>query len=139
MEGRLPTAKSSYGVGGGIALVKTFDPMVLFGNFNYLRTFSREFADVTRLQPKDTFSTSLGYALALNDTLSLSTSVSGIFTSETTFTNAILQARKRFSLQLGLTALLKEGLSIEPTVSFDLNGPGDNVTIGVSLPYTFGL
>lgn len=139
LEGRLPTGRSSFGVGGGVALVKTFDPMVLFGNVTYLRTFSREFADVTRLQPEGTLSASLGYALALNDTLSLSASVAGTFTAETTFAQAMLRARKRFSLQLGLTALLKEGLPIEPTVSFDLNGPGDTVTLGVSLPYTFGL
>lgn len=139
LEGRLPTGRSSFGVGGGVALVKTFDPMVLFGNVTYLRTFSREFADVTRLQPQGALSASVGYALALNDTLSLSASVAGTFTSDTTFTQAMLRARKRFSLQLGLTALLKEGLPIEPTVSFDLNGPGDTVTLGVSLPYTFGL
>ncbi len=139
LEGRLPTGRSSFGVGGGITLVKTFDPMVLFGNITYLRTFSREFADVTRLQPEGTVSALFGYALALNDTLSLSASVSGTFTSETAFAQAILRARKRLSLQLGLTALLKEGLPIEPTVSFDLNGPGDTVTLGVSLPYTFGL
>jgi hypothetical protein len=139
VEGRIPTDENSYGVGGGVSLVKTIDPVVLFGSFNYLRTFSREFDDISRLQPEDTFNASLGYAVALNDTLSLSTSVSGVFTLETEFTNTVLRSRERFSLQVGLTSLLTKGLFIESTVSFDLNEPGDNVTIGVSLPYTFGL
>jgi hypothetical protein len=119
--------------------VKTVDPVVVFGNMTYLRTFSREFDNLARLQPADTWSASLGSAVALNDRLSLSTSVSGVFTAETTFSHVVLRARQRFSLQLGLTALLTARLYIEPTVSFGLNGPGDTVTIGVSLPYTFGL
>ena len=40
-------------------------------------------------------------------------------------------------MQLGLTAWLAKGLYIEPSVAFDLNGPGDSVVFGLTLPYTF--
>jgi hypothetical protein len=75
--------------------------------------------------------------LALNDTLTISTSVSGLFSSASTFTNARLLRQEIYSLQLGLTSYLAQGLYIEPSVSFGLSGPGDSVAFGVTLPYTF--
>ncbi len=137
IDGRIPTGDTSYAVGGGLALVKSIDPAVLFANANYRHTFSRDFADVTRLEPEERIDFTFGYALALNDTLTLSTAVSGLFTSKTTFDNAILRDRDSFSLQFALTSWLAKGLYIEPSVSFGLNGPGNSFAFGVSLPYTF--
>ncbi len=123
IEGRIPTSDTSFAVGGGLAFVKSIDPAVLFANANYRHTFSRDFADVTWLVPEHRIDASVGYALAINDTLTLSTTVSGLFTSETAFDSATLRAQELFSQQFGLTAWLAEGLYIEPTVSFALNGP----------------
>jgi excisionase family DNA binding protein len=135
--GNLPTGQTSYAIGGGVSLVKSFDPVVLFVTANYRHTFSRDFADITRLEPEDRFDVTLGYALALNGTLTISTSVSGLFSSANTFTNARLLRQEIYSLQLGLTSYLAQGLYIEPSVSFGLSGPGDSVAFGVTLPYTF--
>ncbi len=92
---------------------------------------------MTRLEPEDQVDFTFGYAFALNDTLTLSTAVSGLFTSETDFDNATLREQELFSLQFGLTSWIAEGLYIEPSVSFGLNGPGDSFAIGVTVPYTF--
>jgi excisionase family DNA binding protein len=135
--GHFPTGQTSYAVGGGLSVVKSFDPAVLFATANYRHTFSRDFSDITRLEPEDRFDVTLGYALALNDTLTISTSVSGLFSGATTFTNARLLRQEIYSLQLGLTSYLAQGLYIEPSVSFGLSGPGDSVAFGVTLPYTF--
>jgi excisionase family DNA binding protein len=139
LEGRIPTDDddSSYGVGGGVALVKSIDPVVLFANTNYLHTFSQDFDDVTRLEAEDRVGATLGYAYALNDTITLSTALDALFLSETDFDNATLRQQELFSLQFGLTSWLAKGLYIEPTVSYGLNGPGDSFAIGVTLPYTF--
>ncbi len=135
--GHVPTGQSSYAVGGGLSVVKSFDPVVLFATANYRHTFSRDYADVTRLEPEERFDVTLGYALALNDTLTISTSVSGLFSGASTFTNATLLRQDMYSLQLGLTSWLATGLYIEPSVSFGLSGPGNSVAFGVTLPYTF--
>jgi excisionase family DNA binding protein len=135
--GHVPTGQTSYAIGGGLSLVKSFDPVVLFATANYRHTFSRDYLDVTRLEPEERFDVTLGYALALNDTLTISTSVSGLFSGATTFTNATLLRQDIYSLQLGLTSWLARGLYIEPTVSFGLSGPGNSVAFGVTLPYTF--
>ncbi len=139
VDGRIPTDDddSSYAVGGGIALVKSIDPVVLFANTNYLHTFSQDFDDVTRLEAEDRVGATLGYAYALNDTITLSTALDALFLSETDFDNVTLRQQELFSLQFGLTSWLAKGLYIEPTVGYGLNGPGDSFVIGVTLPYTF--
>ena len=137
IRGHIPTGDTSYSVGGGLTFVKSYDPAVLFASTNYLHTFSRDFTDVTRLEPEDQADFTLGYAFALNDTLTLSASVSGLFTFETEFDNATLSQQELFSMQFGLTSWLAKGLYIEPTVSFGLNGPGDSFAFGVTVPYTF--
>lgn len=138
LEGQAPTNQHrAYGAGGGIALTKSIDPAVLFGNFSYLHTFSEESENLNELQAKHTFSGSLGIAYALNDTLMLSTAISGLFSPRTTFASAMLPSMERYSLQFGLTSLLTERLYIEPTVSFGLNGTSSDVAFGISIPYTF--
>jgi len=139
LNGRIPTDDdhSSYALGGGIALVKSIDPVVLFANTNYLHTFSRDFDDVTRLEPEDRIDATVGYAYALNDTITLSTSLSGLFLSETEFDTVTFRQQNLFSLQFGMTSWLAEGLYIEPSVSFGLNGPGDSFAVGATLAYTF--
>ena len=135
--GHIPVGQTSYAIGGGLSVVKSFDPVVLFATANYRHTFSRDYLDITRLEPEERFDLTLGYALALNDTLTISTSVSGLFSGATTFSNATLLRQDIYSLQLGLTSWLAAGLYIEPTVSFGLSGPGNSVAFGVTLPYTF--
>ena len=137
LETAIPTGDSSFSLGGGVALVKSYDPVVLFANANYSHSFARDFADVSLLVAEDRLDTTLGFAFALNDTLTLSSALSGVFTGETRFTNATLRRRESFSLQFGLTSLLSAGFYIEPTVSFNLNGDGNDVVIGLSMPYTF--
>lgn len=137
IDGRIPTGDTSWGVGGGLALVKSIDPVVLFANANYRHTFSRDFSDLSRLEPEDRFDVSMGYALALNDTLTISTSVSGVFSGATSFDNATLRQQDSYSLSLGLTSWLAKGLYIEPSVSFGLSGPSDSVSFGVTVPYSF--
>jgi hypothetical protein len=139
LDGRIPTDDdhSSYAAGGGIALVKSIDPVVLFANTQYRHTFSRDFDDISRLEPENRLDVSLGYAFAINDTLSFNTTLSGVFTGESRFDGGTLRRDELFTLQFGLTSWLAEGLYLEPTVGFRLNGPGDAFFIGLTLPYSF--
>ncbi len=136
LSGSIPTGDTSDALGAGLAFVKSIDPVALFATINYTHTFSEDFADVTLLEPEDRLNLSFGFALAVNDTLSLSTSISGVFTGATAFTNAELRQQDSYSLGFGLTSWLARGLYIEPSVSFRLGGPGDNFAFGISL-FTF--
>ena len=128
--GKSTTAKSEI-------RVKSVDPAVLFASANYRHTFSRDFSDVTRLEPETSFDVLMGYGLALNDTLAISTAVSSLFIGTTAFDNATLRQSDIFSLRFALTSWLAEGLYVEPSVSFALNGLGNSFAWGVTMPYAF--
>ncbi len=134
---QVPTGNASTAVGTGLVLVKSVDPVVLFANANYFRTFGREVAAATRLQAKNRVDLSMGYGLALNDTIAISMAVSGVFTGSVTLDDATLRQPSRFSVRFGLTSWLGKGLYIEPSVSFGLAGPGESFAFGVTLPYAF--
>ena len=138
-EGSIPTGESSYSLGGGVTLVKSFDPSVLFGSLDYRHTFSRDFSDITRLQPRDRIEAQVGYAFALNDTVILNTALSGVFNRKTVFANALFRQSEIFNLRMGLTARMSRRLFVQPSVSYRLNGTGNGVVFGLNFPYTFGL
>jgi hypothetical protein len=137
MDARVPTGDSAYGLGGGLVLVKSVDPVVLFASANYSYMFSRMLSDGMRLGPANRFDVSVGYGLALNDTLAISAAVSGLFAGSTVLDSAISRQPDSFSGSFALTSWLAEGLYIEPSVSFGLSGPGASVAFGVTIPYTF--
>ncbi len=136
LSGQVPIDHGSKGIGGGVAFSKSLDPAVLFGSFNYRHLYIDKDVDIDRLQAKNTYSTNLGIAYALNDSLTLSTAVAGVFEDSTRTDTAKLPSQQNYSLQLGLTSWLTKGLYIEPTVSFSLNG-NNSVTFGLQVPYTF--
>ena len=136
LTAHIPTGDSSYAIGGGLGFVKSFDPVALFTSVNYTRTFSEDFSDIARLEPKHRLDTNVGFALALNDTHSLSGSLSAVFTGATRFPNATLRQQDAFSLGFGLTSRVSPGVYLEPAVSIGLGGVADGFAFGVSI-FTF--
>lgn len=140
VNGIVPTRDSPWGIGGSIALTKSLDPAVLFANIGFQHYFNDSVRALPRLQPEDQVNATAGIAYALNDTLTLSTSIAGVFSAQTRFSNGlVLPAQERYSLRFALTAFLTDGLFIEPSVSFGLNGNSSDVTFGLNLPYTFDI
>jgi hypothetical protein len=140
IDGSIPTDQRAYGIGGSLALTKSFDPAVLFLNVGYRHFFNSQSYEPARLTADEQFNTTAGIAYALNDTLTLSTSLSGVFFSRSHLQEGFtLPAREFYSLQFGLTSYLTKGLFVEPFVNFGLNGDSSDVTIGLNLPYTFDL
>jgi hypothetical protein len=148
--GQIDTGDGASGVGGGLAFIKSLDPAVLFVNFNYRHLFrDSPFVNLARRLPEaeDTFDASVGYAFALNDSLTLNAAVLGTFTRRAQFQTALaptgrritllLPSRERLSLQIGLTSLITKKFYIEPNVNFSLTGTGSDTSVGLNLPYTF--
>jgi hypothetical protein len=129
--------ESPYVVGGGLVLVKSIDPVVLFAGSTYRYGLRRDLPGGARLAPGDAFAVSLGYGLALNDAIAISTAASGVFT-KASFTEDVNTGRaETFTLRFALTSALARGLYIEPSVSIGLSGPGQSFTMGVTLPLAF--
>jgi excisionase family DNA binding protein len=137
VDGQVPVGARPSDIGAGLILVKSVDPVVLFTSASLLHTFARDLPGGGRTGPDDGVAVSMGYGLALNDTLAISASVSGLFAGGAVFNNTVQRQPDTFIGRFGLTSWLAEGLYIEPSVSFGLSGPGQNVTFGVTLPYAF--
>ncbi len=137
VDARIPTGKTSPALGAAVSLIKSVDPVVLFGTLGYRHTFSREFQEPARLEPRDRVDFTLGYSFALNDTLSINSAISNSFARATTFSNAELRSSNAASLQLGMTARIAKGLYLQPSVGFRLNGPTRGYTLGLNMPITF--
>jgi len=134
-QGVVPTNGSNgYGAGGGLALVKSVDPVALFASANYLHTFSSEPNFAGEIQADDTIIATAGYSFALNDSLAIGTAFSGTFAR---FEDPGETWEDIYSLRFSLTSLLDNGLYIEPSVAFSLNDQDSQVVFGVTLPYTF--
>lgn len=79
---RLSTGSGVWGAAAGMSVLKTIDPMVVFGSFTYFHNFEHHFGDIDeaigdqpgRARLGDAFQYGLGVAFALNDRTSLSTS-----------------------------------------------------------------
>ena len=127
----------SYALGGGVSLVKSIDPVVLFGSASYGYGFRRIVPDGAPLAERHSFAVSLGYGLALNDTVAISTAASGVFTRASVFENIRSGQSESFSVRFALTSALAGGLYIEPSVTVGLSGPGQSFTMGVTLPFAF--
>ena len=120
-----------------MSLVKSIDPVVLFAGASYGHGFRHTPPDGTPLAPRNSFAVSLGYGLALNDTIAISTAASGVFTRASVFENVPSGQSESFSVRFALTSALARGLYIEPSVTVGLSGPGQSFTMGLTLPLAF--
>lgn len=134
---QIPTGDDPYALSGGVVLVKSLDPVALFAGSNYRRSLARELDGGRRLEPAHSVDVSLGYGLALNDRLAISTVASALFARAVALQRAESRRTDSFSLRFALTSSLAKGLYIEPSVSFGLSGPGQSFSMGVTLPYSF--
>jgi excisionase family DNA binding protein len=138
LSGQVPTEELPAAAGAGVVVIKSVDPVVLFANANYFRAFRKESGELAaRFRSADVVDLAMGYGLGLNDTVAISMAVSGAFARTTTLEGVTSRRPSIFGVRFGLTAWLAQGLYIEPSVSFGLTGPGDTVTLGVTLPYAF--
>ena len=134
---RFPTHDSSYALTAGVAAVKSVDPVVLFASVSYSDTMGNAATTEVRLEPVATVGTSVGYGMALNDTLAISTTFSGLFTGSANLNGVAQRRAQSFAGRFALTSRLATGLYIEPSVTFGISGPGESVAFGVTIPYSF--
>ena len=137
LDARIPTRDTSPALGTAITLVKSVDPAVLFGTLGYRHTFSRNFSDTNRLEPRHRFDLTLGLAVAINDTLSFNSALATTFNRATTLGATRLLQTTATALQLGMTTRVARGVYLQPFTSFRLSGPGTGFSLGLNIPVTF--
>ena len=139
VDAMVPTGPGDSGLGTGITLSKSYDPLVLFGGVSYMRGMSVDLGDARRVLAQNNWRTTLGYAYAVNESLALNSSFASSYRSPTSATSpgTTQAARERHQLQFGMTWLVERGLFIEPSVAFAVGTSSPDVAVSLHVPYTF--
>ena len=150
---KLPTGTGFWNITAGVSVLKTYDPVVLFGSLSYTYNIARSFADISSVagqtQPAtvklgDIIQFGGGVALAFSDKDSASIS----------YTMALEPASKTrqpgdsyvkvpgsettaSALNFGLNHVVNKHLTINGSVSVGLTPDAPNFVVGVRFPYTF--
>lgn len=134
----LPTGPGDKGLGAGVILAKSYDPLVLFAGLSYLHGYAIEPSDSRRQIASHNWRLTLGYTYALNDTIALNSLFVGNYRSDETPSGGQLRpSHERYLLQFGMTWMLGRGLFVEPAVAIGLGGAAPDFTFSMNFPYTF--
>ena len=155
---RLSTGSGVWGAAAGVSVLKTIDPMVVFGSFTYFHNFKRHFPDLSEAiddQPGEAklggaFQYALGVAFALNDRSSLNTSFTQRFvrhsmlrldptdpTEEATWQTIVGSQANVGVLNIGATFSLSDRLTLLSNLAIGITQDAPDMTFMVRLPYQF--
>lgn len=138
LDSVVPSGPGDQGVGGGLVLSKSYDPVVLFAGLSYLHGLSIDAADSRRSLAQHNVGLSLGYTYALNDVLAHNIVFVGTYrNSRSPDGVSIPPPRERYQLQFGVTWMLARGLFIEPAVALRVGSDRPDVTLSLNVPYSF--
>jgi hypothetical protein len=138
----------NWNLGAGITLVKTIDPVVLFGRVGYTWTLDTKDDVLTGIDlrparatrnPGDIIEYRAGLGFSLNDRVSFNFAVDGAYVGSTK-----LDGRKQrdsslelLTLSLSTTVLVTNRLFVEPLVGVGLTDDSFDTFVGIRLPYRF--
>ena len=152
IPGRLSYGTGVYGASAGVSVLKTLDPMIVFGSLTYFHNFARAFDDIDEIpgnQPGnvklgDAYQFGGGLAFALNDKSSISMSYTQRIVERTRLTPDDQDARVVVGSQanvalvnLGATFSLAENVALVANVGVGLTDDSPDMAISVRIPYRF--
>ncbi|HTH73896.1 MAG TPA: hypothetical protein VL635_05770 [Trinickia sp.] len=150
---KLPTGTGFWNVTAGVSVLKTYDPVVLFGSLSYTYNLARSFADVSSVEGQttpakvklgDIIQWGAGVALAFSEKDSASVSYTMAIEPESE-TQAPGQGWQKVpgsetvaaAVNFGLNHVVNKHLTINGSVSIGLTPDAPNFVVGVRFPYTF--
>lgn len=150
---KLPTGTGFWNVTAGLSVLKTYDPVVLFGSLSYTYNISRSFADISSVigqtEPADVKLGDIiqfggGVALAFSDKDSASISYTMAIEPQSktkvpggSWTGVPGSETTASVLNFGLNHVVNKHLTINGAVSIGLTPDAPNFVVGVRFPYTF--
>lgn len=152
VPGNLSFGTGVWSTSAGVSVLKSIDPMVVFGSATYFRNWKESFADIDEAagdQPGtanigDAFQYGAGVAFALNERSSLSTSFTQRFVQKTKLRRMGQEWQKVVGsqanvalLNFGATFSLDERTSLQATASIGMTDDAPDMVVGVRVPYVF--
>lgn len=134
LDGVVPSGPGESAVGGGIAITRSYDPVILFCGASYLHGF--------RARPDDQLARhnvgfNAGVAFAMNESVAVTGQVVGAIRNFAAPPGGARPLREQYRLQLGATLLVTSRLFVEPTVAVAVGTASPDVTFGLNLPWSF--
>lgn len=149
----LPTGNGVWALTGGLSMVKTVDPAVLFANVAYTHNFEQDFSDISPTPDEkakgtvrlgDWFQYGLGTAFALNEKMSLSLSFSHLIAQKSrikrdgeSFSSITGSDASAGYFNVGMTYAYDEDLTIVPNLAIGLTPDAPDFTFSLRFPYYF--
>ncbi len=150
---KLPTGTGFWNVTAGVSVLKTYDPVVLFGSLSYTYNLARSFSDISSVQGQaapakvklgDIIQWGAGVALAFSEKDSASVSYT-MAIEPASKTQAPGQGWQKVpgsetmaaAVNFGLNHVVNKHLTINGSVSIGLTPDAPNFVVGVRFPYTF--
>ncbi|WP_296655671.1 hypothetical protein [Paraburkholderia sp.] len=150
---RLPTGTGFWNITAGLSVLKTYDPVVLFGSFSYTYNIARSFADISsvvgQVEPADVklgdiYQFGGGVALAFSDKDSASISYTMAISPQSqtkapggAWASVPGSQTTASVLNFGLNHVVNKHLTINGAVAVGLTPDAPNFVVGVRFPYTF--
>ncbi|CAM2142138.1 Transporter [Pararobbsia alpina] len=149
---RLPTGTGIWNFTAGVSVLKTYDPVVLFGSLSYTYNVAKSFSDISSVQGQvepakvklgDIVQIGAGAAIALSDKTSASLSFTTAVEPETKIDSGTGYQKVAGSqtnastMNFGLNQVINKHLTINGSVSIGLTPDAPNFVVGVRFPYTF--
>jgi hypothetical protein len=149
----LPTGTGFWNITAGMSVLKTYDPVVLFGSLSYTYNVARSFADISSVvgqtEPADVklgdivqFGGGVALAFSDKDSASISYTMALQPRSQTkapggAWTDVPGSQTTAAVLNFGLNHVVNKHLTINGALSVGLTPDAPNFVVGVRFPYTF--
>ena len=130
---QLPTTQTPLGTGfwqinPGLSLVKTVDPVVLFGSLSYTHFFEK-----SGFQPGEAVNPVLGVGFAVNDEIALSFKLAGSFITRAKYRGEEFgRVLSPFSFYFTLDKYITDKSYLEPSVGIGLTEDAPDFSFGLS-------
>ncbi len=149
---RLSFGTGVYGTSIGWSMLKTLDPMIVFGSATYFHNFKRSFDDINEVpgdQPGDVkigdaFQFGGGLAFALNDKSSISMSYTQRIVERTRLTpdgqdsRVVVGSQANVALMnFGATFSLGENIALVSNIGVGLTNDSPDMAVSLRIPYRF--
>lgn len=141
-----------YGASMGVSVLKTLDPMIVFGSVTYFHNFQNSFADIDespgdqpgQIKLGDAYQLGAGLAFSLNDKSSISMSYTQRLIDRTRLIpddedeQVVTGSQANVALvNLGATFSLGENVTLVTNVGVGLTDDSPDMTVGFRIPYRF--
>ncbi len=134
----IPLGSGYWTVTGGLTVVKSLDPVVIFGGIEYTHSFARQVHGVS-VQPGEAVGYNLGVAFSVNDSVTLSGRLDGTFVTGQEWDGEDVpgSSLEPLAVRLGLTLRVSKDSYLEPSVLFGLDDDADDAVLGMAFTKRF--